>query len=98
MIYLRELLLSLQSLKTADVHFDFTDPEFAWDSREDRRGDLIVQEVLEALETEKLGRVSCVSQHWSEIAVSQWYHGKEMRNIMPYTSPAFQELKQKYRP
>lgn len=91
-IGLYQLLLTLESLNTADVHFDFTAPAFA----QSGSGDWIVEEFFNTLKTEKLRRLSCVSQHQAEPRWMQWYHGKELRKLMPYSCAAFEELKRKY--
>jgi hypothetical protein len=91
---LEALLHSFESLKTADVHFDFTAPEFAYPWLTD----CIVWKFVDGLKIEKLGRVSCVAHDRSGAAPVRWYHGKEMRSLMPYSCPAFEELKREHHP
>ena len=89
---LYELLFSFNELKTTDVHFDFTEPDFASSGSDD----WMVEAFFDALETEKLRRVSCVSHLRPGAASVQYYRGREMRKLIPYSCPAFQDLKQKY--
>ena len=71
---LRDLLLSFDRLKTAEMRLDFTSHEEA----ERGSAELVLEDSLEALLTEKQWKIGLIPRKWGETQASYWFSGEDM--------------------